>query len=103
MPMLNSQIIYGWGGDPEKVVVGEGDDAKEVVTVEDFITSIRSAETAMGQKILQDNAETHRLNSAIADSGFQTLQPTALLADVIVEINKINAFLSTNLVKLGKE
>lgn len=101
MPTFNSQVIYNYAGDVKGVPHQHLEDTKQVPTVDEFVTTIQNAEAAMAQKILQDNAESARLLSVINDTGLATLGGGATLADAIAQINKINGFLSTQLVDSG--
>lgn len=103
MSAFYSQVLYGFADEGIKpVLIGEGDEKKTLVNYEDFVSSMKTAEDALGQQILQNNAESTRLNDLIVDQEIVQLPGAATLADVIVEINKINTILA-NLVLNGKQ
>lgn len=103
MPTFNSQIIYGWGGEPEPIRIDGEDEKLEAVSTKDFLSSLGAAEDAFGQKILQDNQESERLLNLINDQGLTNLDTgTATAAQCAAAINSINAIL-TNLVVSGKD
>lgn len=101
MPIFKSQAIYGFSGDSKPILIGEGDDKNKLVSYDDHITAMGNAEDAVGQIIVQDNAESTRLNGMITSLSPSQLGGTATLSDVIEQINIINTIL-TNLVVNGK-
>lgn len=102
MPTENAQILYGFAGDSKPIPFGEGDEKKALVSHPDFMMAMRAAEEAMGQKILQDNADAVRVSNLVVDQELSTLNTgTATAADCAGQLNKVYAIL-TNLVQLGK-
>lgn len=98
---FNSQVFYGFGValGPAKIQV----DGKDVLvpTLEDFLAASGAAEGALGQKILQDNAEKVRIRKLIDDAALTPLDPgTATTAQLAAQNAQLIAIL-TNLVVGG--
>ena len=64
---------------------------------------LKGAQVGLGEMPKLDSSEFESLRKAIADAGFDTLAGSATLADVISALNNVNSFLSTQLVKVGKQ
>lgn len=96
-----SPVIQNWACDPKPVKVGEGDNQQSVTRIEDFVNAMESSEQALGQIITQHNEDTSRVSALITDTGLTTLSSSAILTEVIAEVNKINSIL-TQLIQVGK-
>lgn len=96
---LNSQILYNWLGNSSPIEIKQEDKTLKVASHEDVFRAMNEAESALGQKILQDNSDKIRNLSNITDQDLSQLNTgTATAAQCAAEINKIYNIL-TNLIQ----
>lgn len=102
MATFNSQVLYGWTGSPDPLIVEQGEEKKKTIGYDDFMRSMDNAEKTFGEKIIQDNSESTRIATLISDNALTTLDTgTATTAQIAAQVNSMISIF-TNFVNSGK-
>lgn len=97
-----SQILYNLSQSPKAHVVKEGAEEVKLVKIDDFTEALSNAEEAIGQIIIQNNADTKRVQDILDEEDLDDLDGAATLPQTITKVNSILAVL-TQIVQRTKE